>query len=123
MADIDNVISRAYPEDARIIQTELDQLREEVETVRESKNGHMLLWDKALKRAEKAEADVETAKGEADALCMAIYNQHFKAESPNFELCDSTDGVISQIDNMVAGLLEKAESEVERLKADISQQD
>ena len=62
--------------------------------------------------------EVTQAKDEAESLCMAIYNQHYRQESPDFELCDSVAGVISQISNMAAGLLESNTTltqEVERL--------
>ena len=50
---------------------------------------------------------IALAKREAEELAMAIWRDFYKDDSPNFELCDSTAGVLSQIDNMYAGLIEK----------------
>jgi hypothetical protein len=41
---------------------------------------------------------------EATSLATALFNKYYKHESPNFELLDTTQGVISQIDNMSTGL-------------------
>jgi hypothetical protein len=47
------------------------------------------------------------AKREAESLAMSLWEKYYKEESPNFELCDSVAGVISQIDNMTTGLTKK----------------
>lgn len=47
---------------------------------------------------------------EACALAMAIYKRRYRTQSPKFELCPDTVGVITQIDNMVAGLFSDIES-------------
>jgi len=57
-------------------------------------------------------AELKAAKAEADTLCIAIHQRHYKTTAPEFDLCDSVPGVISQIDNMVAGLF----SELDRYK-------
>jgi hypothetical protein len=54
-------------------------------------------------------SELNAAKVEAETLCMSIYSRKYKTTSPNFGLCDSVAGVISQIDNMVAGVLEENE--------------
>jgi hypothetical protein len=56
---------------------------------------------------------------EVKDLCIEIYEQHYEEEFSAFEVCDSIDGVISQIDNMVTGIVEraeKAEAEVDKLR-------
>ena len=45
------------------------------------------------------------AKREAESLAMALWRKWYKDDSPNFELCDSVAGVITQINNMTAGLV------------------
>ena len=55
----------------------------------------------ALKEALEELAD---AKREAESLALFLWEKHYKDESPNFCLCDSVAGVISQIDNMTTGL-------------------
>lgn len=54
-----------------------------------------------------ADSDNGAAMREASSLAMNIWKQHYKDVSPNFELCDSVVGILTQIDNMVAGLSEK----------------
>ena len=44
------------------------------------------------------------AMNEATYLALAIYKAEYTAVSPQFELCDSVAGIISQIDNMYAGV-------------------
>lgn len=41
---------------------------------------------------------------EATSLAMHIWKYHYKDISPNFELCDTPAGVLTQIDNMYTGL-------------------
>lgn len=41
---------------------------------------------------------------EACYLAMTIYKRRYKTQSPDFEPCPDTLGVLTQIDNMVAGL-------------------
>ena len=41
---------------------------------------------------------------EASALAIFLVKKHF-SDNEDFFLCDSTSGVISQIDNMVCGLV------------------
>jgi hypothetical protein len=41
---------------------------------------------------------------EARSIALYLWNKHYMDDSPNFELCDSMSGVLSQIDNMVTGL-------------------
>ena len=50
--------------------------------------------------------DNKLAFEEASNLARALNKKFYKDISPNFELCDSTAGVISQIDNMVCTLVE-----------------
>lgn len=54
--------------------------------------------------AQWAENEISRAYNEAAQLAMFLWNKYYKADSPNFELCDSTQGIISQIDNMLSGL-------------------
>lgn len=61
-----------------------------------------------------ARAAVKDARGveyrEACALAMAIYKRRYMTQSPKFELCPDAVGVITQIDNMVAGLFSDLEA-------------
>jgi hypothetical protein len=55
------------------------------------------------------------AKREADYLAITMWRRYYKDESPDFRLCDSVAGVITQIDNMSAGLGEKIEEQQTRI--------
>lgn len=48
------------------------------------------------------------AMREAVSLATWLYDRYFLTDDSEFVLCDTTAGVISQIDNMVAGLLADA---------------
>lgn len=41
---------------------------------------------------------------EISQLALYMWNTFYREDSPNFELCDSVRGIISQIDNMLVGL-------------------
>jgi hypothetical protein len=47
------------------------------------------------------------AKREAESLAMSLWSKWHKDDSPDFELCDSVAGVITQISNMTTGLVRK----------------
>ena len=71
------------------------------------------------KRIAELEAEAAASKREAESLCMSIYRRKYKTTAPDFRLCDSVAGVISQIDNMAAGILEdneRLEAENKRLR-------
>lgn len=53
---------------------------------------------------EKLRSERDAAMREASELAVSIWKAEFQQLSPNFELCDSPAGVISQIDNMYAGI-------------------
>ena len=38
------------------------------------------------------------------ALALILWREYYKNDSPNFELCDTAAGIVTQIDNMVTGL-------------------
>ena len=54
-------------------------------------------------------ADNANSKREAESLAMSLWRRHYQDVSPDFELCDTTAGVITQIDNMVAGVVQNNE--------------
>ena len=73
------------------------------------------------KQVAAMEAENTDSKREAESLAMALWRRHYREISPDFELCDSTAGVITQIDNMSAGLsakAEKLEAQVAALEAE-----
>jgi hypothetical protein len=41
----------------------------------------------------------------ASNLAKTIWQKHWMKESPKFELLDTTEGVLTQIDNMICGLV------------------
>ena len=42
--------------------------------------------------------------GELRKLAVAIWEQHFREDAPDWQPCDDVDGIISQISNMITGL-------------------
>ena len=55
---------------------------------------------------EQLKALLNSARREANGLAETIHRRFYSA-NPEFELCDSVAGVITQIDNMVAGLFDR----------------
>lgn len=60
-------------------------------------------------------AERDAAMREASELAMCIWRSEFRNESPEFELCDSPAGVISQIDNMFAGIRQQRDALAKRI--------
>lgn len=52
----------------------------------------------------KLVAESAETKAYIDRLAMSMHEKFFKKESPLFELLDTSDGVVSQIDNMMVGI-------------------
>lgn len=44
------------------------------------------------------------AKREASNLAITLWKLYYRKDYPNFELCNNVAEIITQIDNMVAGL-------------------
>jgi len=47
----------------------------------------------------------EEARREAEGLAVTLWSLHYRHCAPEFNLCDSVVGVITQIDNMTAGMV------------------
>lgn len=57
-------------------------------------------------RAEAAEKEVSSSMREASQLAMFLYRRFYREVSPDFELIEYPSGVLSQVDNMLAGVIE-----------------
>lgn len=60
--------------------------------------------DQLLARVADQAREIDLAMREASDLAMTMWRTHYADNAPAFDLCDSLRGVISQIDNMYAGL-------------------
>ena len=49
----------------------------------------------------------------ASSLATAIWQKHYMKESPKFALLDTTEGVLTQIDNMTCGLVREKPAQQE----------
>ena len=106
---------------AKQLERELAEAKAEVERLRNGMQGSCYCCEPVGEMNQKLEAEVALAQREADSLAQSL-NRRFYSEKASWGLCDSVAGVISQIDNMAAGLgqrAEKAEAEVERLRASL----
>ncbi len=56
------------------------------------------------KQSKRIQGELEEANREATVLAMFLYNTYYKSPDSVFELCDTPAGIITQIDNMVAGM-------------------
>lgn len=64
---------------------------------------HASCWPEVARLA----AELTEGKREAEYLANLLWERHYKNESPNFEKLNTIAGVVSQIDNMIAGLIEE----------------
>lgn len=63
-----------------------------------------------MKTYDELLAERDAAMREASELAMSIWRSEFRNKSPEFGLCDSPAGVISQIDNMFAGIRQQRDA-------------
>ena len=59
---------------------------------------------KLERERDEARGQLSAAKREAEYLATSIHRSEYSNVAPNWGLCDSVAGVISQIDNMYAGV-------------------
>ena len=103
-----------------------DAIKELVAEKKYWENDSAAAWDMCEARkllAEKAEAERDEGKREADILATLLWERHYKDAAPDWKLLNTVSGVISQIDNMTAGIvaeLDELREEIEDLKHDIS---
>jgi hypothetical protein len=72
--------------------------------------------DNSIKVLEEALAKQEqdNAYIYASNLATAIWQKHYMKESPKFALLDTTEGVLTQIDNMTCGLVKEKPAQQEQ---------
>lgn len=59
--------------------------------------------ESAEQRIAELEAENTSAMREASSLAKCLYKKYYAEESPDFRLCDTPAGVMTQIDNMITG--------------------
>ena len=67
----------------------------------------------AIKEA-LAQPEHDNIYGYASSLATAIWHKHYIKESPKFALLDTTEGVLTQIDNMTCGLVREKPAQPEQ---------
>lgn len=66
------------------------------------------IGDSTIERDDTSyKAEYDDAMREATDLALFLHKKHYKNESPEFDLCDSPAGILTQIDNMVCGLVKE----------------
>ena len=63
---------------------------------------------------QKAQPEQDNTYVYASSLATAIWQKHYMKESPKFALLDTTDGVLTQIDNMTCGLVREKPAQPEQ---------
>ena len=69
--------------------------------------------EKALREA-LAQPEQDNTYIYASSLATAIWQKHYMKESPKFALLDTTEGVLTQIDNMTCGLVREKPAQPEQ---------
>ena len=67
----------------------------------------------AIKEA-LAQPEQDNAYIYASSLATALYQKHYIKEPPKFALLDTTEGVLTQIDNMTCGLVREKPAQPEQ---------
>ena len=62
------------------------------------------ILEEAATRIEELEAENASAMREASSLAKWLHKKYYAYESPDFRLCDTPAGVMTQIDNMITGI-------------------
>jgi hypothetical protein len=83
------------------------------QTVEEVVSALLLSASQSDKIAELEEEQVDDYL-EASTYAISLFNAHYKnkADAVPIELCDTTRGVVTQIDNMVTGVIAELEKEL-----------
>ena len=74
---------------------------------------------KQQQEIESLRSELSDAKQEASTLAVALHRRHYKEESPQWELLDTVPSIISQINNMTAGMSET----IETLRSELAARD
>ena len=61
-----------------------------------------------------AQPEQDNTYAYASSLATAIWQKHYIKESPKFALLDTTEGVLTQIDNMTCGLVREKSAQPEQ---------
>ena len=61
-------------------------------------------------RIAKLQAENADANREAVSLAMWLFDRYYADKGPQLVLCDTTAGILSQVDNMLAGLAQQHEA-------------
>ena len=82
----------------------------------ETVEGVVIYTDKAITAIKEALAQPERDNTYvyASSLATAIWQKHYIKESPKFALLDTTEGVLTQIDNMTCGLVREKPAQPEQ---------
>jgi sugar-specific transcriptional regulator TrmB len=75
------------------------------------------LSSKLERERDEAREQLSAAKREAEYLATSIHRAEYSNVAPNWGLCDSVAGVISQIDNMYAGVREMRDEARDAIRA------
>lgn len=73
-------------------------------------------FDLMKRERDEAREELAEAKREAENLAKSIYRSEYSDNDTDWELLDSVAGVISQIDNMYAGVREQRDEAIRLLK-------
>ncbi len=65
-------------------------------------------------KIQKAQPEQDSTYTYASSLATAIWQKHYMKESPKFALLDTTEGVLTQIDNMTCGLVREKPAQPEQ---------
>ena len=95
---------------------ESEEVIEGLETHIRSLNVNIAHIPNLLALLKQAQAQIQAQKAayaEAKSLATALWRKHYKDESPKWEPYDTTEGILTQIDNMVCGLKKPQATEAE----------
>ena len=75
---------------------------------------HELLLEAADALEALAQPEQDSTYTYASSLATTIWQKHYIKESPKFALLDTTEGVLTQIDNMTCGLVREKSAQPEQ---------
>lgn len=90
------------------------ELADTIDLMHKKQNEFLDAYSNAAARATAAEAELDAAKRAAESLATSIHRSEY-SDVTQWELCDSVAGVISQIDNMYAGVRKQRDEAREKI--------
>ena len=118
ITQVQEMLALAQPDQEPVACTECERLRDALKRANGLAEHFERAWYLQGDEIERLKAQPEQEQDNtyiyASSLATAIWQKHYMKESPKFALLDTTEGVLTQIDNMTCGLVREKPAQPEQ---------